>query len=130
MNRKTDGTGASAVIDLREQYIQLVQLPSQQYLSSNCLPAAILSFVKRCAQCFAWADGRFYESLLDEEKPKQDPLAFLCLRQLGQRVARKPFRYGAGAPAHWPLGHEMEWPQPVFDSCAALVSGVFFEGYA
>ncbi|CAE7796104.1 ICME [Symbiodinium microadriaticum] len=30
---------------------------------------------------------RFYESLLDEEKPK----------------------YGAGAPAHWPLGHEMEY---------------------
>lgn len=30
---------------------------------------------------------RFYESLLDEEKPK----------------------YGAGATAHWPLGHEMEY---------------------
>jgi len=30
---------------------------------------------------------RFYESLLDEEKPK----------------------YGAGAPAHWHLGHEMEY---------------------
>ena len=25
-------------------------------------------------------------------------------------------RYGAGAPAQWALGHEMEWPPPVFQS--------------